>query len=73
MITCYELISNICKDNFHNQNECYSYFHIFKEHIGLDVGAEQCMITILKDNEKLLQKIHQDDLNEKYESNNLQQ
>jgi lipopolysaccharide biosynthesis glycosyltransferase len=35
---------------------------VFKDYLGLDIGAEQCIISILYNNEKLLYKIHTEDL-----------
>ncbi len=37
----YDLIEKMCYFNKENQNECFLYFSIFKDHIGFEVGAEK--------------------------------
>jgi hypothetical protein len=35
--------------------ELFKYSFIIKDLVGIDVGAEQCFITILKNNEAILE------------------
>lgn len=55
--TCYDLIDTICKENAENQAECFLYFPIFKNHIGLQINAETCMQSVLEQNDELLRNI----------------
>ncbi|KAL4504086.1 hypothetical protein ABPG72_022716 [Tetrahymena utriculariae] len=51
---CYHLIYQICLQNFDNQVQAFKYIKIYKNHIGFNLGAENCIIAILQDNEDLL-------------------
>ncbi|KAL4473778.1 hypothetical protein ABPG74_022642 [Tetrahymena malaccensis] len=51
---CYHLIYQICLQNSDNQVQAFKYIKIYKNHIGFNLGAENCIIAILQDNEDLL-------------------
>ncbi|EAR90118.2 IP3 receptor calcium ion channel protein (macronuclear) [Tetrahymena thermophila SB210] len=51
---CYHLIYQICLQNFDNQVQAFKYIKIYKNHIGFNLGAENCIIAIFQDNEDLL-------------------
>lgn len=64
--TVYELLRNMCKNNENNQQECFRNFTIFNEHLAMGIGAEQCIISILSNNERLLYKLHTENMKKDY-------
>ncbi|KAL4507294.1 hypothetical protein ABPG72_002087 [Tetrahymena utriculariae] len=54
----YFLIITFCKNNSGNSINTFNYFTFFKNHVGYSIGATNAIISILKNNEKLLNMIH---------------
>jgi hypothetical protein len=54
----YSTIGSICINNFTIQAEAFSYFSIYLKHLGLGIGAEDCLRSVLENNEDLLQKLN---------------
>ena len=57
----YALIKSICWNNEENQMYTYEYFNVFRQQVGYSLGVSSCMMSILKDNDILLQKLHEID------------
>ncbi|EAR83298.2 MIR domain protein (macronuclear) [Tetrahymena thermophila SB210] len=54
----YFLIITLCKNNSGISINTFNYFTFFKNHVGYSIGATNAIISILKNNEKLLNMIH---------------
>lgn len=58
VLTClFKLIKLICTDKEENQAEAFENVTTYANFIGLDVGASELLISLVKNNEKLLYKI----------------
>ena len=54
----YKLLTTICKSNQENQIYAFSFFRVFQKHAAYNLGASECMTSILENNETLLMKLH---------------
>ena len=54
----YKLLSTICVNNQENKVHAYNYFDVYMTHVGYNLGSTDCMISICKDVETLLIKLH---------------
>lgn len=52
----FKLIKVICMDNPENQEEAFSSVQVYSKFISFDVGANEFLISLLKNNQKLLYK-----------------
>jgi hypothetical protein len=53
----YKLIRIICKNNTSNQEIAFEYFGVFMKHAVCGIGATECMLSIIQDNEALLYSV----------------
>jgi hypothetical protein len=58
----YKLLTTLSINNTTNQEYIFKYFNIFRKHIGLELGATECILSILSQNENLLLKLHRPSL-----------
>ena len=54
----YDLLTILCKKNHENQVFSYKFFYIFIKHAGLGLGANEFMLSVLRDNEELMLSIN---------------
>lgn len=54
----YSLLLTLCHKNHENQLYAYHFFPIYMIHVGLDLGANEFILSVLKDNEQLLLSIN---------------
>lgn len=58
----YKLLITLSINNITNQEYTFKYFNIFRKHIGFELGATECILSIISQNENLLLKLHRPQL-----------
>lgn len=54
----YSFLVKACLNNYKNQKLCMRYIFVYKEHIGLNIHAEQFMQSIIENNEDILMNLY---------------
>ena len=62
----YQLLKTLCNKNRENQYEAMNIVRVFSGHVGLGLGATECILSMLRDNEELMYKISENGIIEHY-------
>ncbi|OMJ77245.1 hypothetical protein SteCoe_23193 [Stentor coeruleus] len=55
----YSLLIKICERNSDAQRHAYKFIDIYIKHIGLDLGATDLLLAIIRNNEEIMLEVHQ--------------
>lgn len=55
----YNLLIKICERNPDTQRHAYKFIDVYIKHIGLDLGASDLLLEIIRNNEEIMLEVHQ--------------